>query len=152
MTKIYTSYPRGKVFYLQHDVMTDTVCSLVVHAGSVLVGQYQWGQTMDQTLGILGKVMAWGTVVAIGVFTTVLAVWLIRFPQITEGTSWEPVARHPGLILVAAGVAMLPWWTMVFSAVGADHIRSSQSNNGLKGPADWLSVMIADQNRRNRRW
>lgn len=95
--------------------------------------------------------MAWGTVAAIGVLTTALAIWLIRFPQVAQGTAWEPFVKHPGFILAAATVAMLPWWAMVFSAISADQTRSSQRNSGLKGPADWLSVMIADRDRHNHR-
>ncbi len=105
---------------------------------------------MDQMLSKLGKLMAWGSVAAIGVVTTGLAIWLIREPQITEGTQWAGLIRHPGVIIAAAAITILPWWAMVFCALDADHQRSSQSDR--KGPVDWLNVMLADRNRRHRKW
>ncbi|HAI11653.1 MAG TPA: hypothetical protein DCM28_08105 [Phycisphaerales bacterium] len=99
-------------------------------------------------MGNLGKIMAWGTVVAIGVVTTALAVWLIRSPQIVQDTPLESVVKHPGMVIGVAVLAILPWWTLVFSAIDSDSARSK----GRKGPADWLSVMIVDRERHDKRW
>jgi hypothetical protein len=105
---------------------------------------------MDQMLSKIGKFMAWGSVAAIGVVITGLAFWLILEPHITEGTQWAGLVRHPATIIAAAAIAILPWWTMVFCALDADHQRTLQS--GAKGPADWLTVMLADRDRRHRKW
>jgi cytosine/uracil/thiamine/allantoin permease len=107
---------------------------------------------MDETLNKFGKMMGWLTVVVVATATTVLAVWLIQHPQIGQATPWAGVFKHPGFILAAAGVAILPWWVMAVTAMDAQRMRESRRDAALKGPADWLSVMLTDRRSREKRW
>lgn len=106
---------------------------------------------MDDSRSQLGRVLAWMTVLVVGVATTVLALWLIRNPQVGEATPWANILKHPGIILTAAVVAVLPWWVMAVTAIDADRNRANRRDAMAKGPADWLSVMLADRRRRDRR-
>ncbi|MBL4702346.1 MAG: hypothetical protein JKX85_13915 [Phycisphaeraceae bacterium] len=98
---------------------------------------------MDNASNTANKVVAWASIVVIGIVTTSVAIWFISQSQAIQDASWVKVIKYPGFIAGATATALLPWWVMACAAM--DTNKTAQKSTVRKGPIDLVDVMLADR-------